>query len=251
MALRRWTMEERITLQQMYPDEDIPLDEIVQRLGRTIDAIKLEASKLGLHRAKPNKVRAIRDFFHTIDSDEKSYWLGFLAADGTVVSHRTTYFVQLTLQKKDLAWLTRYRDRLAPEARIVKDRTCFKVTIASKEMVHDLGRWGISPNKTKTLLFPSLPNKFIIPFILGYFDGDGSLRKYRYSWYWRLIGTYAFLDVARKYIQIHTEVEINEPVRALTNRCPYLYTLCAYGERAVTIDRMPNRRGLGMPRKHL
>jgi hypothetical protein len=227
------------------------LERIVQHLGRSIAAIRLEARKIGLNRPKPNRVQAIRDFFHKIDSDEKSYWLGFLAADGTIINSKSTYFVQLALQERDLFWLERYRDLLAPGASIVKDRTCFKITIASKEMIRDLDRWGIGQNKTKTLVFPTIPDDFAIPFILGYFDSDGSLRKYRYSWYWRLVGTRNLLQEVRNHIQRHIDIDINEPARAQTNRCPHLYTICAYGNRAMAIDNLLNKSGLGMPRKHL
>ena len=47
-------------------------------------------------------------------------------------------------------------------------------------MVEDLEKFGLYPNKSLTLKFPNIPNKFLSHFIRGVFDGDGSkIVKYK------------------------------------------------------------------------
>jgi hypothetical protein len=120
-------------------------------------------------------------------------------------------------------------------------------------MTYDVIGYGIPPNKSDILEWPRVPEAFVIPFLLGYFDGDGWLQKRRdhAGWLWGLAGTYPFLIVARDYIQCHTNVAISKPVRHCKDQSPHLYRIIATGERAILIDRTLNASGLGLPRKHL
>lgn len=99
-----------------------------------------------------------------------------------------------------------------------------------------------------------MPKPFVMPFICGYFDGDGSLvrRKGRKTeqYTWHLLGTNPFLMKAREYIHQHTRVELKLPIRAHQDVSPHLYMLYAH-KHAPTIDRALNASGLGLPRKHI
>lgn len=120
-------------------------------------------------------------------------------------------------------------------------------------MVQDVMALGIGPRKANTLMWPNIPEAFVSPFLLGYFDGDGSFQKRRAngSYMWTLLGTLPFLTVAWQYIQQLAGVEIREPVRCHKHSSPHLYRMHAHGPRAITIDRMLNASGIGLPRKHL
>ena len=85
-VLRPWLADEEALLRQLYTDETISRDYIAAVLGRTWRAIQHKIGELGLGVARPrnNPCRVKRHFFQAIDTDEKAYWLGFLAADGTV-----------------------------------------------------------------------------------------------------------------------------------------------------------------------
>ncbi len=251
-----WSPAEEEEVRRLFPDEDIPSVEIARRLGRTWRAICHRANALGLRRPKPNTCGVVRDFFHTIDADHKAYWLGFLAADGTVVDSPRRYQVVLDLQPRDLHWLQRFRDTLAPGAAITQHGArSFSVCVASQELVGDLVALGVGPRKSDTLEWPQVPEAFAIPFLLGYFDGDGTFcpRTGRPAgqWQWALLGTHGFLCVARDYIQRLAGVALKEPVRAHRNTSPHLYRISANGPRGPLIDRLLNASGLGLPRKHL
>ena len=52
-----------------------------------------------------------------------------------------------------------------------------KITLNSKKISKDLADKGIVPNKSLILQPPKISKEFYKPFILGYFDGDGSISK--------------------------------------------------------------------------
>jgi hypothetical protein len=259
LGLRReridlWCDDDVAKLMQLYTDEDIPSEQIKAILGRTWRAICHKANEIGLERPKPNRRAVVRDYFHIIDTAEKAYWLGFIAADGTVDDRPRRYSLTIDLQPRDLHWLQRFRDTVAPRATITQHgQRSYSIFIGSKELVADIVRLGIGRRKSYHLTWPTVPEEFAITFLLGYFDGDGSFtpRIGRRGYQWLLLGTFDFLIVAREYIQRYAGVQLKEPVRAHKYTSPHLYRISANGPRAPIVDRTLNASGLGMPRKHL
>lgn len=252
----RWTEAEVTDLRRMYVDEDIPAEAIRAHFGRSWRSITGKAFCLKLRRPKPNPCCVVRDYFHCIDTEEKAYWLGFIASDGTVSISGRQHAVRIDLQPRDLHWLERFRDTIAPGMKITKhgDRS-YSCGICSQKMVADLIALGIRPRKSWNLEWPNVPDVLAIPFLLGYFDGDGCFtqRSGRPTgqYQWMLLGTLPFLTVARDIIERHAGVSMKEPVRQRKDSSPHLYRISANGPRAPIIDRVLNASGLGLPRKHL
>lgn len=110
-------------------------------------------------------------------SDEMSYWLGFIAADGSIKRDRAMLSVRLTLGDKE--HLEKLRIFIGSELAL-KDYTYKKykyteLAVTSKYLKDRLVSLGILPNKSnQNIDFLSyVPHDFKLPFILGYFDGDG------------------------------------------------------------------------------
>ena len=116
--------------------------------------------------------------FDVIDTEEKAYWLGFLYADGYVSSRDNT--VELSLKILDAKHLFKFKQFLNAKRDIKLD---FKVgrcrfSIRSNHFKEQLINLDCTPNKSLILKFPTedqVPTKYIIPFIRGYYDGDGIL----------------------------------------------------------------------------
>jgi len=128
------------------------------------------------------------DFFDTIDSQEKAYFLGFLFADGCNSGHH----ISLNLSVKDKDMLDRLNILIHPEgkplykghARIsylkngksASTKENYHLTIENKHISDVLSNYGCTPRKTNSLQFPQdIKEEFIPHFIRGYFDGDGSI----------------------------------------------------------------------------
>lgn len=126
------------------------------------------------------------DFFKTIDTEAKAYWLGFLYADGYIAKSGSALEVSLAI--KDKKHLEKFRDMVGPSlpikvglVRIKKLNKTYKrcrLFVCSSLFVSHLVANGCYNNKSLTLIFPDkwlIPDALIHHFIRGYFDGDGSV----------------------------------------------------------------------------
>lgn len=116
-------------------------------------------------------------YFNVIDTEAKAYWLGFLYADGGVTERR----LSINLKETDREHIERFQQAIGSTHKIYPTTkgTCARVDISSTELVRDLRRHGIMPNKTLTLMPPVGLDKNLEPaFIRGYWDGDGSIGFY-------------------------------------------------------------------------
>lgn len=122
-------------------------------------------------------------FFDVIDTEEKAYWLGFLAADGYVTTKGN--YVGLSLDVKDGDHLEKFAKAIGSTYPIAtyqatgygKGEYC-RLIISSDQMRNSLIKHGIVEHKSLVLQYPNLvPYNLEHHFIRGYFDGDGSLAK--------------------------------------------------------------------------
>ncbi len=208
------------------------------------------------------KSRAVEDYFHTIDTPMQAYLLGLLAADGNVYvdTKRHGYKISLKLHRDDEILVKRMRDELAPTVRLNYPGNNARFEVCSQQMMRDLACFGVVPRKTWHLPWPTaLPEAMAIPFLLGYFDGDGTMvgmrprpEKGMHEPYliWYLVGHYEFLLEARKRIYAWTGVELAPPLLP-SAKTSFLYRIATSGEKAEALDQVLNASGLGLPRKHL
>lgn len=109
-------------------------------------------------------------------SEESCYWAGFLAADGCVdLKNR----VRVMLKYDDIGHLEKLRTFLGSTHRISfntekYNRCSFEFTSPYICEILDFN-YGIVPNKTNKLKLVTLPKKYMIHYLRGYFDGDGSI----------------------------------------------------------------------------
>jgi hypothetical protein len=148
------------------------------------------------------------DFFRDVRTEAQAYWLGFLAADGSV-SHR---YVSIGLAAKDRDHLVRFLDSIGSAHKIEdkvyrlhwkgaeKEYPSCRVSIASPEMVNDLASYGIVPRKCQSVPWPTLPDDLLPHYLRGYFDGDGCFSIKRSQILFRMIGNAAFLSDCQQFL---------------------------------------------------
>ena len=127
-------------------------------------------------------------YFNKIDSANKAYILGFIAADGSLVFRKYKGTITgnptltITLNKKDIDVLYFIKNEFGCEHSIkdLNNRDQVRFTITDKYLSQDLISLGVTPRKTFTLqdISKNIPKKFRKAFLLGYFDGDGCICKY-------------------------------------------------------------------------
>jgi len=120
------------------------------------------------------------NFFNTIDSEEKAYFLGLMYADGHV--HKDGRGWNITLHNKDKDILEKFSliiyGFIKLSSSFNEDKTTEYLTlrIASPKMNKDLTSHGCGPAKAFTITFPNfLDNSLKNHFIRGFLDGDGCI----------------------------------------------------------------------------
>lgn len=142
-----------------------------------------------------------KNFFEVIDTEEKAYWLGFIAADGNI--RKDFHKLRIELNIRDKKHLEKFRSAIQGNMPIrewirTKNHSCY-IEINSVKICKDLFQYGITPNKSLSLKinFKKIPRELQHHLIRGYFDGDGSLNMYEKEGYeyWEIsfIGTQHFL----------------------------------------------------------
>jgi hypothetical protein len=159
------------------------------------------------HLYKPN---LLIDYFSIIDSIEKAYWLGFLMADGSIITKRYYYKngkkylrksqkkdIFIELSKNDVEILYGLCECLGINYNNIKHRTrkhyhtgkshdYVYLRITNNKMANELEKQGFSSSKAKRKFLPSFytyeinkkitsidKNKLLLGFVRGYYDGDG------------------------------------------------------------------------------
>ena len=159
----------------------------VYQVSRTVIKRILETQNNGIAiRDRTSKYKYQQDIFENINTAEKAYWLGFLAADGCNYQREHNASVILNVHEKDIEHLIKFKQFCCTDAEIKSyvgyegfsnQTPMCKITLNSKKISNDLIDKGVLPNKSLILQPPKISKEFYKPFILGYFDGDGSISK--------------------------------------------------------------------------
>ena len=127
-------------------------------------------------------------YFEIIDSPDKAYFLGFLAADGTI-REDGVWTVRLKIHEKDKDILGKFKKCIEANNPIkydegknakVKRSPQYSLTLGDKSFVKSINKFSITSKKSFTILFPGpklLPIEHQSSFIRGVYDGDGTLGK--------------------------------------------------------------------------
>lgn len=185
----KWTEEEINILTKFYGE--IPTKDIAEMVGRSRDAVQIKGRRLGLK--YEDKYFYNKSFFHTIDTAEKAYWLGFVTADGSVIydTEKRQYGLDIKLQIKDKGHLRKFNKSIEGNVGVSSfarkgdfpDKqyndnyygSC-SIRLYCQEIADDLISLGVVPNKTyKTIKLPKINSELMWHYIRGFLDGDGHI----------------------------------------------------------------------------
>jgi hypothetical protein len=164
-------------------------------------------------------------FFEKVDTQEKAQVLGFIYADGCIRSDNKAIAIKLAAEDKNyldyIKGATKYTGQIyiKPTRRPNEQGSC-TLTLCSPKMVKDIGRLGCCPRKSLVLEAPTeeqVPTRFIQSFMLGLFEGDGSLsstkRKNRpgTEFIFTIAGTRSicrwYSDMLRQYVGVYSAIK--------------------------------------------
>lgn len=149
-------------------------------VGTIINVLKRNNIEIVSHRVAHFSDMELRDdFFETIDSEEKAYFLGFMFADGYVYKgSKNAKSVGLEIHIRDIDLIHKLKELLNTSNKIKyrkrSNTEMCSINVYSTKMANDLEKYGIVQNKTKvTKHLPDIPLPYRRHFLRGLLDGDG------------------------------------------------------------------------------
>ena len=131
------------------------------------------------------------NYFDTIDTQEKAYILGILAADGynnnkdgeVVIGQSGINNTEILEKIKKCIKSDQPLGCVKNSKKNINWKDFYTLAIYSRRISDNLSELGIIQNKSNILEYPIIQEEFDSSFILGYFDGDGSIYidKKRYN----------------------------------------------------------------------
>jgi len=125
------------------------------------------------------------NYFNDIDSEVKAYALGFILADGSLISgsgKSRSHMVTIEIQERDryiLDFINKNMCHNRPlyvrRARQDTWQNTVTLKIISDNIYNQLLKLQLGPNKSFNCKFPLINNKLIKHLIRGIFDGDGGV----------------------------------------------------------------------------
>ena len=122
------------------------------------------------------------DFFESIDSPNKAYWLGWIVSDGSITNQpeKSKFQLEITLKAEEEDILHLLEKDLGIKDKVYTSNKIYKrFSLGSKKIIQDLEKLGITQNKTFSVKIPNIPPEFISHFVRGIFDGDGGFTSYQ------------------------------------------------------------------------
>jgi hypothetical protein len=186
----------------------MPMLGVCAQTGISLSTLQTNLKKRGLSRS--NKINSRKylvnhEYFTTIDTPDKAYWLGFYYADGFITRYREqNKYVGVTLKSTDIDHLEKLKLSMSCTYPIktYKGKTSYgevtysRLIVTSDQMFNDLIKLGVVERKSTILTYPPfdiVPENLEWHFIRGYFDGDGSFSKATKGYMLKVCGTWEFL----------------------------------------------------------
>lgn len=128
-------------------------------------------------------------YFQKCNSHTKAYFLGFITADGCLQNNGSgSLGLTLTISYKDISILHKLREEIGCQNTVKeirgkmthnrsKEKYHCRFQLFNKHLYNDLQTYGLTQRKSTTMqnIVVNIPKKYRKSFILGYFDGDGSV----------------------------------------------------------------------------
>ena len=165
-------------------------------------------------RTRIETLNLIRNYncFENINTEEKAYWLGFIAADGCI-DFKSEKRLSFSLKESDFEHLQKFATFLKSPIEIksyvvTANEKLFNIcqlTVISYKLCQDLIKLGCTPRKSLTLniKLDQINIEFHKDFWRGYFDGDGCIGVNSKESYSAILGTKEMLDKFLNFIKIN------------------------------------------------
>ena len=235
-----WSEKDLDFLRENY--QALSWEELVEKLGRTEQAVQVRASMLGLQKyVDPYEV------FETW-TEESAYIIGFFAADGWA-NKRGPESIRIGFAQKDPDILYAIKDVLGTGQVYVHNRGMHRYYFQSVRAYERLcAIFGTDVcRKSHTLQWPDIPDEYVRHFLRGAVDGDGSLFKRKQDGLWDFAyatSSKVFIDALVENIRRQTGVKLSAKANKINvwhARCAGIKAVCLadwlYRDATIALER--------------
>lgn len=129
---------------------------------------------------KDGKKSVDSNFFETINTEEKAYWLGFLAADGYI--SKKANCIELALKESDYGHICKFKQAIKSKHKIgkkvIKNSIAYRINIKDKKMAKDIAeKTFINKKSFDAFIYKDLDDNLLKHYIRGLIEGDGYISK--------------------------------------------------------------------------
>lgn len=231
-----FTEQEKTKMLLMNNDPLISLIDIARVFNRAPKIIKRELAAVNVY--DPLKYdKFLINKFNVIDTEEKAYWLGMLAADGCV--SKKQLFLQLA--EIDIGHVLKFKKFVGVDYKVSRCITIlddkefigYRYTVSCQNFVQSLKKHGLVPKKSLTLQFAkTIPNQLIKHYIRGLVDGDGSFYTDQSDrLHFSLISTLEVCQETQKHLIKNCQVNENKLSEIITDTGEKYYYLVYCGSQ--------------------
>lgn len=173
-----------ITLYEIY---NLPIYKIAMLYGVSDATMRtyLKNNNVDLKGHKVGK-NSSNNYFETIDTVDKAYFLGLIVADGSIMDYGKNKgyekkVLALELTESDEYIIKKFMEYSNINTKIYHNNSTRSIKVNSSKLYDDLINLKVYPNKSHIgTRFPDIPKELYSHFIRGYFDGDGIANKHGY-----------------------------------------------------------------------
>lgn len=233
---KKITKETKEQIVKTYKSKPITLMELANLFGLSEPTVLKILKEYRVELWKKNRLfspELQEDYFSTIDSHEKAYFLGLITTDGCVFwKNKKNAFLSIELKASDKYILEEFMRLMKCNRKLVfnkKSRT-YTATITSSKLVKQLENYNIKSNSSFTQeMSKNIPSEYLSSYIRGIIDGDGSFGFYSrpnrkvHSKSMRLCsGSKIFLE---QFIDVLTQTLNIEPVEIHKNKKDHTFSI--------------------------
>lgn len=167
-----------------YENTHLTVKQIGDALGLSKRCTMSIFKEYNINSKRKNRYTLDENYFEEINTQQKSYILGLIYADGYVGNEK---FNNISLTQKEYKLLYEVKKELEFTGRIrlgnkggfENSKPGYVLNFSSEKVANDLRKLGLYPKKSLTIdKIPNIRDELKRHFLRGYFDGDGSISKY-------------------------------------------------------------------------
>lgn len=255
--MKRLTKEEKAEMIELYTSGQIKIPRLLdEKYGVYNGSCYFILKRRGLiiYSLSDQKTLFNKNYFDLVNTEKKAYFLGLLAADGTISDKKNT--VSLSLIAEDgIDLLNELKKEMDSKGKIIihKDkrhdylrRPLCTMQFTNAQTKNALNNLGLHPKKTTNLDYPKINKDLNRHFIRGFIDGDGSFYYKRGILVFSLVGTESILSSIQQILKKELGME---PIKLIRHKTGVYYLNLAHKKTMLLREWIYKDSSIHMKRK--